>query len=464
MAKDTKADWTENTGSQPDCLAIRNVRAIDPASGLDQISDIFIRDGKIAEITPAGNSGQPASFPGAGGAEIDGTGLAAAPGLIDVHSHFRDPGLTYKEDVTTGAAAAAAGGYTSVVCMANTKPPVDCPEVLEDLIRRERNLPVHVMNMANVTKGMKGKELTDMAALKAAGAVGFTDDGVPILDEKLLFRAMSAAAELGLPISLHEEDPAFIRMPGVNEGAVSRRLSIGGASALAENVLVARDGLLARETGCRTDIQHVSSAVSVSLIRGIKSLGADLWAEATPQHLSLTEEAVPERGAMARVNPPLRTEKDRQALIAGLADGTIDMIATDHAPHAAYEKARGIVSAPSGMIGLETALSLCITNLVMPGCLTLPAVLGKMTAVPARFLGISDRAGSIAPGYPADLVLFDPAEQWTVQPADFHSKSANSPFIGETLTGRVRMTLVGGKCVYSRAMEGKISRRTASEP
>ena len=439
---------------KPGSIRIAGARVIDPAAGIDETADLLLENGTIWGIVPAGSE---APCAGSETTVIDGTGLAAAPGLIDVHSHFRDPGLNYKEDIVTGAAAAAAGGYTTVVCMANTRPPVDSPEVCADLVRRMRDLPIHVRTMANVTVGMQGKELTDMAALKAAGAVGFTDDGIPILDEKLLMQAFRRAKELGLPVSLHEEDPAFIWMAGVNAGETAERLGLGGASALAENVLTARDALLARETGCRVDIQHVSSAVTVRLIRFFKDLGADLWAEVTPQHLSLTEEAVPRRGAMAKVNPPLRTEADRQALIEGLSDGTIYMIATDHAPHAAYEKARGILKAPSGMIGLETALALCITNLVRTGRMTLPEVLGKLTAAPASFLKISDHAGSLAPGLPADVVLFDPAEAWTVEASDFHSKSSNSPFLGETLTGRVRMTIAGGRIVYSRAMEGRIT-------
>ena len=419
-------------------LIIKNGRVMDPASGTDEVMDLRIERGIITEM-------------GQFGAEkhlqtIDASGLVVAPGLVDAHVHFRDPGQTHKEDLCSGSAAAAAGGFTTVVCMANTVPPVDCEEVLTDLRWRAASQPIHVLNAACVTKGLKGEALTDMEALWDAGAALFSDDGIPIRDEVLLYEAMKLAKSLGCAISLHEEDPQLIGSSGVNRGRVSEQLGVSGAPALAEQTLTARDCLLALETGARIDIQHVSSAVTVDLIRFMKSLGADIWAEATPQHFSLTEEAVAGKGALAKVNPPLRTEADRLALIRGLADGTIDMIVTDHAPHAADEKALGLEKAPSGMIGLETALSLGITNLVRTGYLTLTELLKKMTVMPARFLDLP--CGRLGRGMAADLVIFDPDRKWTVTEADFHSRSRNSPFIGMTLYGKPLCTICEGNIAF----------------
>lgn len=420
-------------------LLIKNGRILDPATRTDRIADIRIGDGRITGIGSftAGPQDQ----------VISAEGLAIGPGLVDVHVHFRDPGQTHKEDIATGAAAAAAGGFTTVVCMANTTPPVDSVEVLSDLRLRAGALPVRVLNAACVTVGMKGEAVTDMKTLKDAGAVGFTDDGIPIRDETVLLSALRQARELGCAVSLHEEDPQLIGSAGVNQGRISEQLGVKGAPALAEQTLTARDCLLALHTGARIDIQHVSSAVTVDIIRLMKRLGADVWAEVTPQHFSLTEEILPEKGALAKVNPPIRTEKDRLALIRGLQDGTIDMIVTDHAPHADEEKDRGIEKAPSGMIGLETALALGITNLVNKGHLSLLQLLEKMTVNPSDFYGLS--CGRIAVGMPADLVLFDPREKWTVTREGFHSRSKNSPFIGMELCGKVRCTICGGRVVYS---------------
>lgn len=419
-------------------ILIQNGRVIDPASGLDSVLDVLVGDdGRIAAIGS-----------GAGGADtvIDATGLIVAPGLVDTHVHFRDPGLTYKEDIVTGAASAAAGGYTTVICMANTVPPVDNVETLADLRRRAQGLPIHVLNASTVTVGMQGRELADLKALKEAGAVSFTDDGMPVKDTKLMLEALLKCKELDMLISLHEEDPALIGSPGINQGAVSGAIGAKGAPAAAEEVLAARDCLLALYTGAAIHIQHVSSARTVDILRLMKKLGAPVSAEVTPQHLCLTEDIVLEKGTLAKVNPPLRTEGDRRALIEGLRDGAIDMIATDHAPHAEEEKARPMADAPSGMIGLETALALCVTHLVRTGQLTLPELIGRMALAPARLYRLD--AGRLSVGGPADLVLFDEQEQWTVGD-QFFSRSKNSPFIGLALYGRVKYTLCGGKIVYA---------------
>lgn len=419
-------------------MLIKNIRIVSPGNRLDMTGNLVIKDGSILRVEACGDA------EGEFDTVIDGTGLVAAPGLVDVHVHFRDPGLTYKEDIHTGAAAAAKGGFTTVVCMANTKPPVDCVETLEYVLEEGKKTGIHVLQAAAVTKGLAGKELTDMEELKAHGAAGFTDDGIPIMDERLLKEAMEEAARLDLPLSFHEEDPAFIVNNGINHGVVSDELGIYGSPALAEDSLVARDCMIALHTGAAVDIQHISSAGAVRMVKLAKELGANVWAEVTPHHFTLTEQAVLEHGTLAKMNPPLRTEADRQAILEGLKDGTIDMIATDHAPHSAEEKAKPLTQAPSGIIGLETALGLAITNLVRPGHLSLMELMEKMSLNPAKLYHLD--CGTIEAGKPADLVVFDPDEEWTV--AGFASKSSNSPFIGSRLFGKVKYTICGGRVVY----------------
>ena len=370
-----------------------------------------------------------------------------------MHVHFRDPGLTYKEDILTGAAAAKAGGFTTVVAMANTKPPVDTVETLRGILEKGKATGIHVLSAANVTRGMKGQELTDMEALAQAGAAGFTDDGIPIKNGALLHEALLRAGRLGLPVSLHEEDPAFIADNGVNRGHVSRVLGIGGSPAIAEYSMVARDIAIAADTGCDLDIQHVSSAVTVDLIRRAKAAGIRVWAEVTPHHFTLTEDAVLTYGTLAKMNPPLRTAEDREALIEGLRDGTIDMIATDHAPHSAEEKQRALTSAPSGIIGLETALPLAVTELAGKGRLTYLELADRMSLAPARLYRLP--GGRIQPGAPADLVIFDDREEFSVE--GFRSKASNSPFLGWKLKGRVKYTICGGEIVFSDSRESEDS-------
>ena len=420
-------------------ILIKDGRVVDPYSGIDEVIDVIIDNGKIAGLGKYARSDEYEKV-------IDAKGKIVAPGLVDVHVHFRDPGLTYKEDLETGANAAAAGGYTTVVCMANTKPVVDSAETLSGIIERAEKLPIHVLQAAAVTKGLKGIELTDMEALRKAGAAGFTDDGIPIGDVKVLLAALNRAKELNVPISLHEEDPNLVGSYGINQGPVSEKVGVAGAPALAEETLIARDGLLALKTGARVNIQHISSKTSVDIIRLLKKLGADLFAEVTPQHFSLTEQTVLEKGTLAKVNPPLRTEEDRYGLIAGLKDGTIDIIATDHAPHSREEKAKEMTDAPSGMIGLETALALGITHLVRKGHMTMIQMLEKMTVNPAKLYNLD--CGKIKEGENADLVIFDERERWIVDGDCFHSKSANSPFIGQELYGKVKYTICCGNVVY----------------
>lgn len=421
-------------------ILIRNGRVIDPARGMDDVMDIVIDGGKIKAMGHYPDNGEYETV-------IDASGLTVGPGLIDVHVHFRDPGLTYKEDIGTGAAAAKKGGFTTVVTMANTKPPVDSEETVRYVLEEGKKTGIHVLPAACVSVGMKGQELTDMDALKAAGAVGFTDDGIPLMDQKLVRQAMRKAKELDVPLSFHEEDPAFISENGIHAGEAAKVLGIQGSPALAEDALVARDCMLALHTGASVNIQHISSVNSVRMVKLAKELGADVTAEVTPHHFTLTESAILEHGAMAKMNPPLRTEKDRLGIIEGIKDGSIDMIATDHAPHSAEEKAvEPVWKAPSGIIGLETALALAVTNLVRPGHLTMVQLMEKMSLNPAKLYRFDK--GSVAEGADADLVIFDENEKWAVTEDDIASKSHNTPFIGAELYGRVKYTICGGRIVY----------------
>lgn len=418
-------------------MILKNGFLINPRTNTSEPADIRISNGIIEEIG-TNLSGEQEEI-------LDITGLTIAPGLIDTHVHFRDPGFTYKETLHTGSLAAAKGGFTSVICMANTSPAVDSVETLTDILTRTKEEDIHIYQAAAVSEGLKGQNLNDLEALAQAGACGFTDDGIPLMNASRCYEAMERAAALDLPISLHEEDKSFITNNGINEGIISEALGISASPSIAEDVLVARDCMLALHTKANTVIQHISSGNSVALVRNAKELGANIHAEATPHHFTLTEDAILQYGTLAKMNPPLRTEKDRQAIIRGLQDGTIDLIATDHAPHSQEEKSRPLTEAPSGITGLETALGLGITSLVKPGHLTLIQLLEKMTSNPAALYHLP--GGSIETGAPADFVIFNPDEEWTVD--SFASKSSNSPFKGMSLYGKIYYTICDGKIVYS---------------
>lgn len=413
---------------------------IDPASGTDGLRDILTDGSRILKIGESGSI----EAPDKDARIIEADGLTAAPGLVDTHVHFRDPGAEYKEDIFTGAKAAAAGGFTSVVLMANTTPHVDNEETLSYVIEKGKKTGIHVYTCANVTMDMAGDELTDMETLAKAGAVGFTDDGKPLLDAGLTRKAMQEAARLHMPISFHEENPAFIVNNGINAGAVSEKLGLRGSDRQAEIDMVRRDLSIGLETGADVVIQHISAKEAVELVRQARRKSLRIHAEATPHHFTLTEDAVLKYGTLAKMNPPLRTEEDREAIIEGLKDGTLDLIATDHAPHSAEEKQKEFAKAPSGIIGLETALSLGISRLTDTGRLTLSELLACMTVNPARLYHLD--AGYLAEGGPADIVLFDAEEAWT--PEHFCSKSQNSPFLNQTMKGKVRYTVCSGKIVY----------------
>ena len=420
-------------------LLIKNGYVIDPKTGEEGYADVLTEGDKIKRIA---EKIEPADQ---GCQVIDAKGLIVAPGLVDVHVHFREPGFTYKEDIQSGAKAAAKGGFTTVVLMANTKPANDNAETLAEVLEKGRQTGIHVLSCVNVTKGMKGQELAPLEELSEAGAAGFTDDGVPILREELVREAMELAAKIGKPISFHEEDPKYIENNGINRGKASEFYGIGGSSREAEITLSARDIEIAKETGADIDVQHVSTKEVVELVRKARAAGfSNIHAEATPHHFTLTEEAAIKYGTNAKMNPPLREEEDRLAIIQGLKDGTIEMIATDHAPHAKEEKEKPITQAPSGIIGLETSLALGITELVDKGYLTMRELLERMSTGPARIYHLD--AGYVGEGGPADLILIDKAAEMI--PGNYASKASNTPFTGWKLKGRVKATICGGRVVW----------------
>lgn len=424
-------------------LYIKNGTIIDPEADCIYPGNIWIENGIIKKI--AENGVLETQIPKEAKI-IDAEDMLIGPGLIDTHVHFRDPGFTYKEDIFTGSEAAKKGGYTGIVLMANTRPPVDNPETLRYVLEKGKQTGIRIESCVNVTKGMRGEKIVDMEGLSKEGAAGFTDDGIPLLDEELVREAMKRAAAIGKPISFHEENPRRITNNGVNAGKASAFYGIGGSPREAETDLIERDLKLALETGAAVVIQHISSKEGVELVRQAKAKGGNVHAEATPHHFTLTEEAVIEKGTLAKMNPPLREEADRLAIVAGLKDGTIDLIATDHAPHSREEKAREIMEAPSGIIGLETALSLGIRELVNKGYLTYPELFHRMSTAPANLYRLP--GGKLKEGQAADLVIFGPEEEWKAE--KFVSKSANSPFIGETLPGVVRYTICSGEIVYCK--------------
>jgi len=429
-------------------LLILNGRVIDPVNSLDDARDVLLRDGKIAAIERPGalNSVEAAET-------IDARGLVVAPGLIDVHVHLREPGQTYKETIASGTAAAAAGGFTTVVAMPNTLPVNDSVEGLRWMLSPDRKPLVKLFAMPAVTMGSMGATLTDFAALHAAGALGFTDDGKPVLEDAIMREALIAAARLGVPISQHAEDTHLTGGCSMNAGTVAFRLGLRGMTVEAEARIVERDIRLLQEIEKaerlhpHLHVQHVSTGRALDAVRAAKQQGLHVTCEAAPHHFTLTDEAIGDYDTNAKMNPPLRAEADRQAVLAGLADGTVDCIATDHAPHAAHEKEQEFERAPNGITGLETALGLALRVLHKGQGLSLGRILSLMSAAPAKIVSLAGR-GTLAAGSFADIVIFDPAVNWNFAASASRSKSKNTPFDGAAMLGRVKATLCEGRIVY----------------
>jgi len=422
----------------PDRLILAGGRIVDPSQSLDRVGDLVMENGRITQILP----------PGTGGAGVvrNVEGKLVTPGLIDLHVHLREPGFEYKEDIESGTRAAAAGGFTAVCCMPNTNPPIDTASTVRYILERAQEVgAARVYPVAAVTRGMGASQLSEMADLKAAGAVAVSDDAFPIQNAETMRRAMEYCAQLGLVLMTHNEEKSLTEGGAMNEGYTATILGLRGMPRVAEDIAAARNIFLAALTGCRLHLLHMSTAGTVRLLQRAKCEGMPVTGETAPHYWCLTDAACEGFNTNAKMNPPLRTDADVAAIIHALADGTIDAIATDHAPHAAHEKDQEFDRAPFGVIGLETAFALTYTHLVQRGILSLSSAIEKLSTGPARILGLP--GGTLAPGAPADVAVFDLQEEWTVAPDEFRSKSANSPFLGQKLIGRAVFTVLGGRIV-----------------
>ncbi len=419
-------------------LVIKGGRVIDPSGDVDRVADVEVKRGKVTRIAKG--------IPPDGARIIDAKGCVVTPGLIDVHVHFREPGQEDKETIRTGSLAAARGGITSAVTLANTKPPVDNPGTLEHVLQRiEQTAKIRVYPVGCVSRGMEGQSLTEVSEMHDLGAIGFSDDGVFVKDSRLMRRALEYAGMLGFVVISHPEDQMLTRGGCMNEGAVATRLGLPGMPAAAEEIAVAREIALAKMTGVSVHLAHISTAGAVELIRHAKSKGVPVTAEAAPHHFSLTEERVGKYDTHAKMNPPLRKESDRKAIIKGLKDGTLDLIATDHAPHQALEKEVEFIDAPFGIVGLETSLPVSLTYLVEPGHLTLPQLIERMSTIPASVFGLE--GGTLQKGAAADITIFDPKGETIFSRAETASRSYNSPYEDVPLKGKVLYTIVDGKII-----------------
>jgi dihydroorotase len=432
-------------------LLIRGAHVLDPRSDIDEPLDILIRDGRIVELAPPAEPAPPGGLPASGQIDIvDAAGKHVFPGFVDPHVHLRTPGQEYKEDLDTGTAAAAAGGYCAVVAMPNTSPTVDTAAVLGSLIERaQREARVPVGFLASITRGLAGEELTEMAELRDLGAIGFTDDGKPVVSAGMLRKALQYQRLCGGIVALHEEDPALSADGVMHEGAISARLGLAGIPSVSESTMIARDSALALYEDARVHFQHLSAVESVHALAAAKAAGARVSGEASPHHLTLTDDMVRTLDSRFKMNPPLRSESDRLALVEGLRSGVIECVATDHAPHAVHEKEVPFEQAPMGTTGLETAFAALYTELVLPGELELATVIERMTAGAGLYDLPTPR---IAVGEQANLCLVDLETAWEVGADGYVSRSANSCFHGRTLHGRVMLTLAAGAVVYRRPM------------
>jgi dihydroorotase len=420
-------------------LWIKNARVIDPAAKRDAVGDIFATDGKfVASLSAAARKAAKV---------IDARGLVACPGLVDIHVHFREPGQTHKETIATGSHCAAAGGFTTVVCMPNTAPVADNAGTIQFIKdAAKRDAVINVLPTGCITVGMKGQALAPIGSLKRMGVVAITDDGDCVQSNELMRRACEYAKMFDLPIMDHCQDASMTQGSVMNEGAVSTRLGLRGWPHAAEDIIVARNVILSEYTGAHIHMQHISSRYSVGIIRRAKTRGVKVTAEATPHHIAFTDQSLATYDTNFKMNPPLRTEADRRAIIGGLRDGTLDCISTDHAPHTDYEKDKEFDYAPNGILGLETSLAVSLEILVRKNKFKLPYVIDLMTRRPAALLGLP--AGTLTTGAAADICLFDPDEKWRYEAKTGFSKSRNSPWDGHTLTGRTKMTIVAGRTVF----------------
>jgi len=420
------------------CILITNGRVIDPSQSLDRVMNLLIDDGKIAayDVEPTGKE-----------TVVDASERIVSPGLIDMHVHLREPGREEAETIWTGTAAALAGGFTSIACIPNTEPPIDSQAAVE-FVQHQAAVAdnCNVFVVACVSKNREGKELAEIGRLVEAGAVAFSDDGAPVYDSELMRRALEYCLMFGKPILNHAEVLELTPGGVMHEGLVSMILALPGMPAEAEDVMVGRDISLSEATGGHVHVMHVSSAGAVDMIRRAKARGVRVTTEVCPHHFTLTDECLRSFDSNYKMSPPLRSRRHLEALIAGLVDGTIDVISTDHAPHALEKKMQELDQAPFGIIGLETALGLVVTRLIEPGHLDWPTALAKMTINPARILGINK--GTLSIGADADVTIIDPAARWIVDPARFYSKSVNTPFTGDELTGRAETVIVGGRIKY----------------
>ncbi len=422
-----------------DKILIKNGRVIDPLNGIDGVRDVLIAHGVIESV------GEELECREA--TVIDAKGLAVTPGFIDMHVHFRQPGFEHKETIKTGAKAAVAGGFTAVVCMPNTKPVLDTPEVLSEIHKLAEEADCRVYALPSITKGMEGNELTDFTALHKGGALGFTDDGLTVQNGRLIYESLLAAKQLGVPIVEHCEDMNFMYDRSINQGEVAKELGCIGVPGIAEDLIVLRDLYLAERTGGHIHIQHLSTRESVRLIREAKKRGVTVTCEVAPHHFSLTEQAVLKEGANAKMSPPLRTKEDLEEIIKGIKDGTIDAIATDHAPHTPEDKAKGLVESGNGVVGLETALGLALTELHGKHGIGLTRIFEMLCVNPASILNLE--GGSLTPGQSADVTITDLNKRWIVQKDKFFSKGRNMPYEGMELKGKAVATIVGGRVVYN---------------
>lgn len=428
-------------------LIIKNGRVLNPATKQDAVMDVMIENNKILQV--GSDDASTTEETDEQVQVIDASGCFVMPGFVDLHVHFRDPGLTYKEDIATGARAAARGGVTTVCAMPNTKPVVDCVETLDYIQKKAvETAPIHVEQLSAITVGQNGTELVDMKAMTEKGAIAFSEDGKSVMDILLYAEAMKQAAELGAVVMAHCEDKALVRGGVLNAGVASEKFGVPGITNSVEDVITARDIFLANDYGTKLHLCHCSTAGSVELVRMAKNMGIPVTAEVCPHHFTLTDGDIDKEDANYKMNPPLRSEKDVQALIKGLQDGTMEVISTDHAPHSAEEKAKGFLESPFGIVGLETSASLTYTALVATGILTPMQMAEKMSWNPAKVIGIDGERGSIEAGKLADLVIFDPDAEYTVDVNEFASKGRNTPYNGKQLMGRVRMTICEGKIVY----------------